>query len=89
MPTPRRRNFHLPLPDDLYASLRREAAAAGRPATDLARDAIQALIRVRRRRALDAAVAAYASESAGTRADLDREMEAAAIEHLLSDEGRR
>ena len=89
MPKPRRRNFHLPLPDDLYASLRHEAAAAGRPATDLAREAIQGLIRARRRRALDAAVAAYASESAGSPEDLDMEMEAAAIEHLLSDEGRR
>ena len=88
MPKPRRRNFHLPLPDDLYASLRREAARAGRPATELAREAIKALIRVRRR-ALDAAVVAFASDAAGTPADLDVDMEAAAIEHLLSDEGHR
>jgi hypothetical protein len=83
-----KRNFHVPLTDELYASLRREAGRAGRPATDLAREAIEALIRVRRRRALDRAIATYAAAVAGTSADLDRDLEAAALEHVLSGEGR-
>jgi len=84
-----RRNFHLPLPEGLHTSLRQEAAREGRPATDLAREAIEVLLRVRRRRALQDAIAAYAAGMAGTAADLDLELEAAAVERMLADKGGR
>jgi hypothetical protein len=43
------KNFHLPLPENVYAALRAEAAALKRPATVIAREAIEAWLRERRR----------------------------------------
>lgn len=80
------RNFHVPLPRVLHDALRREAEAAGRPATALARDAIEAYLRKRRRKALSDAIASYAAARAGTSDDLDPDLERAAIEELLERE---
>jgi len=52
-------------------------------------EAIEVVIRVRRRRALDRAMAVYAAELAGTPAELDLGLEAATIEHLLFQRDRR
>ena len=46
------RNFHLPLPEDLYRTLRDEALAAKRPATTLARQAIEAWLHERKKAAV-------------------------------------
>jgi predicted transcriptional regulator len=80
------RNFHVPLPDDLHAALRAEAERAGKPATALAREAIETFVHRRRRVALHEAIASYAASCAGTAADLDPLLERAAVEHLLDDE---
>ena len=48
MAKPRVRNFHLPLPEALYRRLRSQAAAAGQPATVVARHAIEAWLGQRR-----------------------------------------
>lgn len=80
----RNRNFHVPLPEDLYRRLRKEAARLGLPATELAREAIRAALKQRQRDALREAITRYARESAGTRDDLDANLESAAIEHLLA-----
>jgi hypothetical protein len=77
------RNFHLPLPDSLYQSLRKEAERLKRPATGLAREAIQTWLRQRHREALREAISDYAMRHAGSDVDLDEELEAAAVEHLL------
>jgi predicted DNA-binding protein len=84
------RNFHVPLPGDLYARLRDEAQAMGKPATAVAREAILRWLDARRRAALRESIEAYAEEHAGTDADLDRVMEAAAVDALSrgEDEGR-
>jgi len=82
-------NFHLPLPDDVYRALRDEAAAAGRPATTIARQAIETWLRERRKTILREAIAAYASENAGTTADLDPALEAAGLEMLRPAPRRR
>ncbi|MBI2197967.1 MAG: hypothetical protein HYU42_05115 [Candidatus Rokubacteria bacterium] len=74
------RNFHLPLPEDLYRTLRDEAVAAKRPATTLARQAIESWLRERKKAAVREAIAAYAAESAGSSADLDPALEAASLE---------
>ncbi len=74
------RNFHLPLPDNVYAALRDEAAARGRPVTAIAREAIEAWLRERRRASVREGIAAYAAKHAGTTADLDPALEAAALE---------
>jgi hypothetical protein len=53
------------------------------PATVLAREAIDFWLRQQLRKTRHDAIAAYAAESAGTSFDLDAELEAAGIEHLV------
>jgi hypothetical protein len=82
------RNFHVPLPAEVHEALRGEAERTGKPATALAREAIEAFLRRRRRIALHESISAYAHARAGTTADLDPMLEHAGIEHLLDeDEG--
>ena len=81
------RNLHVPLSEALHHRLRSAATRSGRPATALAREAIEAWVEEREREAVHEAIAAYASEMAGTSADLDEDLERAGIEHLLG--GRR
>jgi hypothetical protein len=84
-----RKNFHLPLPADVYEALREEAAAVKRPATVVAREAIELWLRERRKRVVREAVAAYAAEHAGTAADLDPALEQAGVEVLRPRRRRR
>jgi len=77
------KNFHLPLPEQTYASLRAEAERAQVPATALAREAIDWWLRQQLRKARHDQIAAYAAEMAGTELDLDPGFEAAGIEQLL------
>ena len=83
------RNFHLPLPEELRERLRLEAARSGRPATALAREAIESWLAERRRVQLHQSIADYASRFAGSALDLDAELEAASVEHLQSGSRRR
>lgn len=77
------KNFHLPLPEETYAHLRAEAERMQVPATTLARQALDWWLREQFRRTRQDAIARYAAEMAGTRLDLDPELESAAIERLL------
>jgi hypothetical protein len=77
------KNFHLPLPTQTYNQLRAEAERTQVPATTLAREAIDAWLRNQARKARHDAIATYAAEMAGTDLDLDRDLEAAGIEHLV------
>ena len=77
------KNFHLPLPEQTYADLRAEAERANLPATALAREAIDWWLRQQARKARHDRIAAWAAEMAGTDSDLDRDLEAAGIEHLV------
>jgi len=77
------RNFHVPLPDETYERLRAAAERSNVPATALAREAIDLWLRQRLRKARHEAIATYAAEAAGTDLDLDAELEAAGIEHLV------
>jgi hypothetical protein len=78
------RNFHLPLPEKTYEGLRKAAEAANVPATALAREAIDFWLRERVKKARHEAIARFAAEAGGTSLDLDRDLEQASIEHLLS-----
>lgn len=78
------KNFHLPLPERTYAQLRTAAVRAQVPATILAREAIESWLREQSRKARHEAIAAYATEMAGTKSDLDPDLESAGIEHLLN-----
>jgi hypothetical protein len=83
-PAIRNRNFHLPLPEDLHRRLRAEAERQGLPATEVAREAIRSALRARQRERIDAEISRYARAVAGTRSDLDEDLEAASIDHLLA-----
>lgn len=76
------RNFHLPLPEELYLELRRQAQRRGRPATVIAREALERSLRESRRQELAEEIAEYARSSAGTAADFDPDLEAAGTELL-------
>lgn len=81
-----KRNLHVPLTEDLDRKLRAEAARTGEPATQIAREGIRTFLELRRRRAIREAIQSYAHSIAGTREDLDPEIESAAIESLLESE---
>lgn len=83
------RNLHVPLPEPLHERLRTEATRSGRPATTLAREAIEAWIEERRRHAVHEAIVEYAGEMAGSPADLDKDLEKAGVEHLISRRRKR
>jgi hypothetical protein len=83
MPTTTTKNLHVPLPDELNRDLRAEAKRSGQPATELAREAIRNLLEHRKREALYREIAAYAKAVAGTQQDLDSDLDAASVEHLL------
>jgi hypothetical protein len=77
------KNFHIPLPDQTYDDLKVAARRSKLPATALAREAIDSWLREQRRKARHHAISAYAMEAAGTRLDLDPDLENMAVEHLL------
>jgi hypothetical protein len=80
------RNFHLPLSEGLYDRLRGEAQKRGRPATAIARQALEAWFAQQRRTELHEAIAEYARREAGGSADLDRELEESGLESLRESE---
>jgi predicted transcriptional regulator len=77
------KNFRVPLPDETYQHLRNAAKHSNIPATALAREAIEVWLRQQFRQARHDAIAAFAAENAGAALDLDPELEAAGVEHLL------
>jgi hypothetical protein len=77
------KNFHLPLPEQTYVRLRAEAERTQVPATTLAREAVDEWLRQQSRKARQDAIAAYATEMAGTSLDLDTDLESAGIEHRV------
>jgi predicted DNA-binding protein len=76
------RNLHVPLPEETYDQLKNESAMTHRPATTLAREAISHWLEERRRTRLTAEIEMYARDSARTDADLDPDLERAALAHL-------
>ena len=77
-----RRNFHVPLPEDLYRALQAEAEQAQRPANALAREAIARWVELQRQARIDEEILAYAEAVAGTVDDLDTVLEAAGLQAL-------
>jgi hypothetical protein len=83
------KNFHLPLPQGVYDALREEAASLHRPATVVAREAIETWLRERKRAGVHEAIATYAVKHAGTAADLDPALERASLDLLRGKKPRR
>ena len=82
MPGNRTRNLHVLLPEPLYRRLRAEAERSQRPATDLAREAIDSWLVEQQRLLVHEQIRQYAMDAAGSEADLDSDLESAATEHL-------
>ena len=82
MATMARKNFHVPLPPETYDALREESEARGIPATMLVREAVEGWIDDQKAKRLRDEITAYAIEMAGTGADLDPALEAAASAEL-------
>ena len=82
MATTARRNFHVPLSPETYDALREEAETRGVPATTIVREAVEGWIDDERAKRLQEEIAVYALEAAGTAADLDSELAAAAVAEL-------
>jgi hypothetical protein len=78
------KNLHVPLPPRLYEALRVAAERDGRPATQVAREAIAEWLSNRRKRAVEEELRAYVASAAGGPDDLDEALEAASAEHLAS-----
>jgi len=75
-------NFHVPLPEPVYTRLRDLAQRQHRPATQLAKQAVEYWLEEQERLAVHEEIAAYAKQLAGSADDLDDELEAATLEHL-------
>ena len=82
-------NFHVPLPEQLYARLRDLARRQRRPATQLAKQAVEYWLEEQEKLALHEEIARYAAQAAGTGDDLDEQLEAASLEHLKDTERGR
>lgn len=82
------RKIHVPLDERLYQRLRAESERTGRPATRIAREAIDRYLEEAHRTAVHEAIASYAVSCAGTEADLDPSLEASAVEQLRADEDK-
>lgn len=83
MPKTDMKNLHVPLPQPLYRRLRAEAKRANRPATVLVREAIDLWLAEQYRASVHDEIASYARTVAGTFDDLDPDLEAASVEHLV------
>ena len=82
MKTAMTHNFHLPLPEQLYARLREVAKRQRRPATQLVKQAVEYWLDEQEIQTLHEEIARYAARAAGSADDLDERLEAASLEHL-------
>lgn len=75
-------NFHIPLPEQLYTRLREAAKRQHRPATQMAKQAVEYWLEEQEKLILHEEIANYAANAAGSVEDLDRQLEAVSLEHL-------
>lgn len=80
------KNLHVPLPEELHSGLRSESKRTRRPATALARQAIQSWLEEQQKQALHREIAAFAERHKDTPLDLDPDLEQTSLEHLADTE---
>ena len=80
------KNLHVPLPEELHTGLRAESKRVRRPATVLARQAIESWLEEQRNRTRHEEIAAFAEQHADTNLDLDSDLEETSLEHLTETE---
>jgi hypothetical protein len=83
------KNLHVPLPQDLYAELKELSKTMGKPATKVARMAIEQWTRASVRVRVKRQISAYAHAMAGSDYDLMPELEQAALAALMEAEKKR
>jgi len=76
------KKLNLPLAPEMHEALFAESRSLGIPATKLARRVLEEWLRERRRKRLRQEIRRFALAAAGSRADLDPELEASAVEEL-------
>lgn len=81
-----RRNFHVPLSDELHAMLHAEATRRGCPGTQLVREILEQQLRLMRTDSLDQEIAAYARIMAQSAHDSPLTDGAAHLWDLLKDD---
>ncbi len=79
------KNLHVPLSGSLHGRLREAAEQTGRPATVLAREAIEAYLCQLHKESIDSRLTEWAREMAGTEFDLNPDLEEASLEFLRDD----
>ncbi|MBI5368007.1 MAG: hypothetical protein HZA54_13285 [Planctomycetes bacterium] len=82
-------NLHVPLPAPIYDELRDASRRSGRPATQVAREAIARWLAEERRARVRREIEAYALAASGTPHDLDPALERAAAEQVLGHAGAK
>ena len=84
MDTTTSRNVHIPLPKSTYLQLKKEAKHSKQPVTKVVRYAIEQWLEQRQAQVIEEELTEYVSTYAGTKQDLDPDLEKASIEHLTS-----
>jgi predicted DNA-binding protein len=74
--TTNKQNFHVPLSIDVYERLKLEAQHLQRPATEVARVAIESALQKLETQRIYEEIKAYAQEMGGTEADIDPVLQA-------------
>lgn len=85
MPIKSIHNFHVPLPTEVFQQLKQEAKRTHTTATEIMRLAVTVWLKHKQRQALHDSIVEYAKKMAGTKMDLDEDLEAASLE-LWADE---
>jgi predicted DNA-binding protein len=78
--TVNKQNFHVPLPTDVYERLKLEAQHLQRPATEVAREAIEVELLKLEAQRVYAEIRAYAEEMGGSVEDIDPLWQTASLE---------
>lgn len=82
------RKLNLPLPEETHRSLSEASAELGIPPAELVRSLLDEWLRKPEAQRTAEEIRAFAREFAGTAADLDPELEGAAVAELVRDETR-
>jgi predicted DNA-binding protein len=76
------KKLHVPLTAELHGSLQQISSAVGKPATVVAREAIEEHLKRLKKSVIDESIQRWALEVSGTDLDLDPELEEAAVDFL-------
>ena len=75
-------NFHIPLPEQLYTRLREVAKRQHRPATQMAKQAVEYWLEEQEKLVLHEEISNYAVNASESFEDLDYQLETVSMEHL-------